>query len=91
LPAELAGDPLGKGTRCHARDGSPTLGPVAEAEAESFGLLARQVNDARASNPHLMYLQQQSPTTKILAEACGKAGSGGCQHDCSMSAAEFRP
>ena len=45
------------------------VAPAAEAEAESFGFLARQVNDQRASNPYLMYLQQRSPTTQVLAEA----------------------
>ena len=38
-----------------------TVGPTAEAEAESFGFLARQVKDGRESNPYLMHLQQHSP------------------------------
>lgn len=45
------------------------VAPAAEAEAESFGFLARQVNDQRASNPYLVYLQHESPTTQALADA----------------------
>ena len=40
----------------------------AEAEAESFGHLAREVNEQRISNPYLLHLQS-SPTTQALAEA----------------------
>ena len=45
------------------------VGPTAEAEAESFGFLARQVKDERESNPYLMHLQQHSPMTQALADA----------------------
>ena len=38
-------------------------------EAESFGFLARQVNDERVSNPYLTFLEGQSPTTQTLADA----------------------
>ena len=43
--------------------------PTAEADAESFGFLARKVKDNRDSNPYLKYLQHQSPTTQALADA----------------------
>ena len=43
--------------------------PVAEAEAESFGFLARQVNELRASNPYLAFLDHKSETTRARADA----------------------
>ena len=43
-----------------------TVARTAEAEAESFGFLARQVKDERESNPYLIH---QSPTTQALGAA----------------------
>jgi len=46
-----------------------TVGSTAEADAESFGALAREVKDERESNPYLAHLQPRSPTTQALADA----------------------
>jgi hypothetical protein len=39
-----------------------TVGSTAEADAESFGALAREVKEERESNPYLVHLPHQSPT-----------------------------